>query len=492
MYSSNVSIGAGDTSNVTISRNSSDVSISANASTAEIGNTPIPDPSAHDLLSSATLWLDASYSVASEQSVVNYGSGGSVLNARYGSTTGVDSNDPKLLTFTGENGFYQPSSAVSTNFIATPSTADVQITGDIAIAVKITPDEVFIDKTMVIKRQNGVDGNLIPFNFKMTNSGTGRLGFGYCNAAGTTTTYYPTVNHGRPIGTTVWFGVQFDVNNGSGQNVLRFYWSEDGISWTLIETATTAGVADMRVNSAQIGIGGTDAGAAGAAGQYHQVKIWNAASFDGTPVLNWQANDMGQTGGASNGRTYTITRPTSGRKAVLVTRPVWLFGTDDYMEIADNALLDFSATDSFTLLAVVRQWATPTSYGRYIRKGSGAASVAGYQLSSDGTALRAAAWVGDGTSNAYAPSAAVFTAGSLQVVSAVSNRSTGFLTLRHNNTAGTPSSIAALGSHVNSTPFVIGRDPAGASNPDMELFAVAVFRHALTSADIAKIVAYYP
>ena len=84
--------------------------------------------------------------------------------------------------------------------------------------------------------------------------------------------------------------------------------------------------------------------------------------IDGTTVLDVDTSVVTSGSDTSfpalTGQTVTINRSTSGRKAVAVTHPLWLFGTDDYMEVADNDLIDFGASDSFTVLAVVRQWAT--------------------------------------------------------------------------------------------------------------------------------------
>jgi hypothetical protein len=188
---------------------------------------------------------------------------------------------------------------------------------------------------------------------------------------------------------------------------------------------------------------------------------------------------------------WTINRATAGRKSVAVTRPVWLFGTDDYMEVPNNALLNMDASQSFTVLAVVRQWATPTSYGRYVDKKNGGGIGVGYSLSNELTNFTSVSFLGDGVNQLGRPGTALV-AGAASVVIGVTDRTAQTQTTYANTTASATTSTAAVGALTNALPMRIGISAVSlGSAQDFELLAVAVFRRALTATEIASINTYY-
>ena len=188
---------------------------------------------------------------------------------------------------------------------------------------------------------------------------------------------------------------------------------------------------------------------------------------------------------------WTVNRSTAGRKSVAVTRPVWLLGTDDYMEVADNALLNMDATQPFTVVAVVRQWATPTSYGRYVDKKNGGGVGVGWSLSNDTTTFTSASFIGDGT-NGVGRTGTALIAGAASTVVGVTDRTAQTQTTYANTTASATTSIAAIGTLINGLPMRVGCGAGGVGSlQDFELVAVAIFRRALTATEIATINTYY-
>ena len=189
---------------------------------------------------------------------------------------------------------------------------------------------------------------------------------------------------------------------------------------------------------------------------------------------------------------WTINRATTGRKSALVTRPVWLFGTDDYMEVPDNALLNMDASQSFTVLALVRQWATVPADSRVVMKWSNVALASGWYLTNANPSTSQYMVIhGDagGTSSATNTPA---TAGTVNTMIGVRNTATDQVILYVNGVAGTPFTDSTVGTLANSGPMTIGRqDIGGAQYAQMELLAVAVFRRALTATEIASINTYY-
>jgi hypothetical protein len=93
----------------------------------------------------------------------------------------------------------------------------------------------------------------------------------------------------------------------------------------------------------------------------------------------------------------TVNRATTGYKTALVTRPIWLFGTDDYLEVADNALLKFGTGD-FTMMVVARQWETQATFSAFMSKMEG---TPGYRIYSNSSGGAIAINLNDGTNDRY-------------------------------------------------------------------------------------------
>jgi hypothetical protein len=216
--------------------------------------------------------------------------------------------------------------------------------------------------------------------------------------------------------------------------------------------------------------------------------------IDGTKVLDIDCSQIGS--GSANsftaltGQTVTVDRSTSGRKTVAVTHPVWLLGTDDYLEVADNGLIDFGATDSFTVLAVVRQWNTPLSNGRVISKDNQTAAGGGYRLQITDTRVPSLT-VYDGV-DAVSVNGTAVTAGQATIIAGVLDRAGANINIYGNATAATAVSASTIDDTSNALPLRVGsRASSVANNGEFEFIAAAVFRRALTSSELTTITSYY-
>jgi hypothetical protein len=190
---------------------------------------------------------------------------------------------------------------------------------------------------------------------------------------------------------------------------------------------------------------------------------------------------------------WTINRSAAGRKSVAVVRPVWLLGTDDYFEVADNALLDFGAADSFTVVVVGRKWGSTLSMVLLAKSAAQTSTMTGWAVAVESVAASTfrAPLIGDGTTRRIA-AVTGYTEGSLFAVAGVRDITADNLTAYRNGTAGTPVTDTTTGSLANNEVMRIGRLSGGGTDyADMELLAVAVFRRALTAAEIATIATYY-
>jgi hypothetical protein len=414
----------------------------------------------------------------------NFGSGGSALDATYGSSSGADTNDPTLLRWTGENYLYLP--GVSGNFAETPDSAALDITGDVDVRARMTLANWASNiGGMVITKGNA--------NYQMYMFSSGVLRF-VALASPANVVHNATAAVSFAAGATGWIRATLDADNGAGGYDLRFWQSSDGTNWTQVGT-TIVGPAPVTLttNSGALVVGNNASGTEPQLGNMLRAQVRDG--INGTVVFDADFTTGITTGAqttftesSSNAATVTINRSTSGRKAVAVVRPTWLFGTDDYMEIADNALLDFGASDDFAVVAVVRRWGTTT--GTQVAKKTGIANnSAGYAIYNDSNwATRYA----DGSNEGVTGISLV--SGASAVVSSVRTVATDKVTVYQNTTAGTLGNTTdpTTGSLANSEALRIGRlSGAGTQYADMELLAVLLFRRALTAAEIGQLVTYY-
>ena len=419
------------------------------------------------------------------QTIVNLGTGGAVLNGRNGSTTGADSNDALFLDWTGLDYVYLP--GVVSNFLSVPDAATLDITGDIDIRVQVALDDwtPVAENTVVAKR----DGGANQASYSMAVNTTGLLSLiwspdGTVGALITKiSTVAPIVTDGQPT----WLRATLDVDNGASGNDVKFFTSSNGQDWNQLgATVTTAGTTSIFSSTSIVEIGSRVTGASELiAGKVYRAQIFNG--IDGTKVLDVDTSVI--TSGAATsftaltGQTVTINRSTAGRKAVAVVSPCWLFGTDDYIEVATNDLLNFGATESFTMLWVGRIWTTPGSAARALQKGPGPS----YSLRNSGTTNAMAAHISDGTNAQSTTSSYVF--GNVSVIAGVLDRSAQTIVTNINGVASASASTTLVGSLVSAAPLRINTVPA--AYLDSELLAVAVFRRALTATEISQLTAYY-
>jgi len=448
--------------------------------------------SGEDVLNDAVFWIDAGRSSVSNGALTNLGTGGSAINAVFGNTTGVDSFDPALLSHTGTNYLYLP--GMAGNYASTPDSPAVSVTGDIEIIVRVALDDWTPATAQVLVGKFAGAGN-ISYNVNVQTPGNIQISTstdGTATSVATSDAVPPFVN-----GTAYWVR----VTRASASGNINFYYAADQpvepTTWTQLGTQRSNTAGAIFDSTAVQEIGSINAGAsAPAAGKFYRAIVRNG--IGGTTVFDADFT-TGITSGAqttftessANAATVTINRATSGRKSVAVTRPILLFGTDDYLEVADNDLLDFGASDSFTAIVIVRQWATAPSFSRYIDKKNGGGTGVGWDLTTNGTASQPAFFIGDSINGANR-TGSVVTAGTLNVFVGVLNRAAQTMAAFTNNTSSATTSTTSVGSLTNALPMRVGIAANIASSAaDMELVAAAVWRRALNANEIATIVNRY-
>lgn len=443
-----------------------------------LANLPARVHPAEQLLKQAVWWIDAAHSSASGQSIKNLGWGGSALDAQVGSTGSADSNDPKYLAWEGENYVYLP--GVSGNYLSVPDEAALDITGDIDIRVKVALDDWTPAVQATIASKWTPTGNQKSWALDIHPSG--RLYF-YWSADGATalsanSTVAPTVADGGSL----WVRATLDVDNGASGRDIKFWTSADGVAWTQLGTTVTQATAtSIYSGTSLMQFGGVGVGALIPAGSFHRAQVLNG--INGTPVLDIDCSQISSGADTSftalTGQTVSINRSTSGRKTVGVVHPRWLFGTDDYMEVPDNDLIDFGASDSFTVLAVMRVFGSSSYTGAYKAAGQTGTS-AGWVEYNAGVRLR------DGT-NSVSVTGPTPTDGAAFCKAMVVDRLTDTM-YAYVDTASVSGDISTVGDSSNGNVLRIG----GTGNTsDNEFTAAAIWRRALTSGEIATLNSYF-
>ena len=449
-----------------------------------------------ELLKSATFFIDAANAKTGDAYAFNQGTGGFALDASYGSSLAIgaaDTNDPLLLPWTGTNYLYLP--GVTGNYASTPDAAPLDILGDIEIVVRVALDDWTPTTSPCVISKSAVADPDRGWQLNINSDGTFQLAWYPLGTSVSGKFKSSTVAAPVTDGATLWIKATLDIDNGATQNDVRFYTAPDQAtepsSWTQLgTTVTTAGTTSLPNNPAVLALGLT--GSAPLAGRIYRGIVRDG--IGGTTVFD--ANfTTGITSGAqatftessSNAATVTINRSTAGRKSVAVTRPVWLLGTDDYMEVADNALVNFDGSQDFTVLVIARTWNTPASYTYYMTKQTPLSPTG-----NKGWDIRNNVWpnvggaMGDGSAvgnfNQF-PSAGT-TASPSSLMTLGMTRSGTATNAFFNNTFGATNTNSY--DTTNTTLLRIG-----SGSLDTELLAVAVFRRALTATEIATINTYY-
>lgn len=299
-------------------------------------NLPVRVSAAETKMEEAVLWFDATHNGSGGQIIKNLGWGGSALNPRTGSTISADSNDARYLDYTGTSYVYVP--GVTGNYLSVLDSPELDVAGNIDIRVKLSLDNWSSPTaTQRIIGKYGIAGNR---TFLLNYLGTGTLQLIWFS---TGITQHIAESTGSLLSLTDnsirWVRVTVRVNNGAGGTNVDFYTSEDGETWTpLGTTVTIASITGFFNSTAPIEIGDVSSTSSPMAGRIFNVRISNG--IDGVPVLNIDTSHA-QAGSATSftaltGQAVTVNRSSAGRKTSVVCSPLWLLGTDDYIEVRER------------------------------------------------------------------------------------------------------------------------------------------------------------
>lgn len=400
-------------------------------------------------------------------------------------TSGADTNDPLLLTHTGTNYLYLP--GLTGNDATSPDSAALDVADDIEIIVRVTIGSISTNQGIVSKftASNWV--------YELRVQSTDLFFYGSGNGTSTTLS---TVSgaHGLSVGDTVWLRVTRVKSTGVNTIYKAADQASIPTSWTQIATQTLNAGASFFNGANPVQIGSSGGSSFPFAGSIYRAiirsSIGGTAVFDADFTTNTDQSSF--TESSSNAATVTINRATSGRKSVMVTRPVWLFGTDDYMEVPDQALLDVAAGESLSAVIVMREWATGSGNTCFLSKYQGAFDEGWGLIRVSGSPYQARAYLESGASSVevWAPSA--YSAGVAVLSGAHIDRDAQTVRASVGSSLSGTTSIAALGSIANAGQLRIGGNAASGDYLNGEVLAVAVFKGStLDSTALASIASYF-
>lgn len=417
-------------------------------------------------------------------------------HAQLGSTSGADTNDPLFKDYVGTQYVYLP--GTTSDNLSTPDASPLDITGDIDLRVDIALDDWAISgvRQYLIAKLVG-SGTNESYAVRINNEAEGGNVLLLWSEDGTTS-YKQEESSAAPSvsdGDRIQIRVTVDVDNGASDADVKFWtrasgdldddtgWSQLGITKTVgATTSFFAGSTDLR-------IGALSGGNQPLTGAVYGAVIKNG--IDGTLIFDAELTIPTEpfstfTEQSSNAATVTINRSATGRKSTVVDQDMFLLGTDDYFLVADDANLDFSGTDDFTAMVALRDYDVNGGFEGAVTKGNSDVdpSWSLFTRNSDNFNFQ----YRDAGGATISVSNNVLLDGVSYVAAGVFNVADADLTTFIDGVAGTPVVDASPATHANALDVGIGvRTGAVDRFLDGEIHAVAIWREALSDAEIAGI-----
>jgi hypothetical protein len=264
-------------------------------------------------------------------------------------------------------------------------------------------------------------------------------------------------------------------------------------TWVQLGTDQTIAIAGIYASTQTLDIGGrttslaTYSGVARGAQWILTIAGTPACTVDFTADASYNATHTGLT--AVTGQTVTINRSATGLKSTVVAENVAVFdGVDDYIEVDDHARLDFAATESFTAVLRTRKatWNVSVSQALFAKQVSTAAASTGYSLVTFNAGAGVGVTASDGT-NRGQDAESHPTAGAEAVI--VGRRNAGVLVAAFvDGTGSAGSTDSTTATLANAYALRIGRyADSGTAYADMQFYSAALFRRALSAAQILRL-----
>jgi hypothetical protein len=275
-----------------------------------------------------------------------------------GSSAGPNTNQPKHLPYDGEKYVWFPGVNGNT-IVADPTPAPASPDLDIRYVLRRSAWTLQAAVAALCGPATGAGG----FSPRIQSTGVPSLYIHDGTTAEQTVASTSLQAAGAP--TNQWIELRYTYRNSDKR--LQIHWRpESGGVWTQVGIDTN-GTLSIPFRTA-LWIGARTSAAEAFDGDIKSVIMRDG--IDGPALISWSAADMGQTGGSSGGLAWTINRSTGANyKTAVVDRPMFVLdGVDDYLEALHHDDLDFGVGQPYTIVAAWRHHHTPSNFGRLLSK----------------------------------------------------------------------------------------------------------------------------
>lgn len=392
------------------------------------------------------------------------------------------------------SGTYLYLPGVSTNYASAPDSAALDITGDIDLRVKVALDDwtpaaeaILITKSLSTGNQRG---------YYLYLFADGKLGLYWSTDGINTVSATSSVTNGITDGATKWVRATLDVDNGAAGYDVKFYTSDDAITWTQLGTTITGvGTTSIYANTSVLSVGSSTTGAVPARGKFFRAQVLNGINGTVAFDANFETSitsllQTSFTESSANAATVTINRSGSAYRSAGITTAGYLYpGATNTFTASAIDYLNFGASDSFTAIVVSRQ-ANYTATQVLLSKTSSLTAPGYFVRNASGSPATLTGGFTDPTTQ-VSISGGTRTAGALVTASMVRNVSTDNGIVYTNSTAGTAATDTTTGALTSIENLSIGKFGSGGNYADMEFVAAAIFRRALTASQVRQISNYF-
>ena len=312
----------------------------------------------------------------------NYSGSGDLLDeanshdARFGSTSGADTNDPLFEPNAGEQHLFLP--GTSGNDCDVPSTTQLNLSGtDFTFEIDVLMNDWTISATFICK--DDVSGNGRSWDFHLMATGTLILEF-FNDAGDFIDSAISELTTGLSDGDRAVIKAEVDHDGGSTQFYVNGATLGNAVSHTVLTGANLLnadGTMDVKVGSRNGNTNNID-------GHIYRATIYDDLTQTNT-ILDVVPADATEpyatfTERSSNAATVTINRSATGLVSTIIDRAWALLTTDDFFETPDDPLLDFAAGDAGTWMVMFRTNTVAAGSDVLLAKKDNLTTAAGYAL----------------------------------------------------------------------------------------------------------------
>ena len=298
------------------------------------------------------------------------------------------------------------------------------------------------------------------------------------------------------------------LNNVAGNAEIRFWHSDDGVTWTQLGSTLTKPTFSLIAGTARLELTSQNNAEAfrSMEAKVYSAKVYNTTGAAGTvptatPVLDIDcdvltSDDYGQPSFiATTGQVVSVNRGTSGYISTMTPaldkggRPFFMLdGVNDYIEIPHHASLNIPDDGNFVVVIAGRQKALPKGSGAvWVQKVNSAAPNDGWQLPDANTPA------GTGSFTASLKDAASVTVvtpahafNTLKVPTSYGFRKTDKLVAVRDSLFSTPVTVPpTLGAVGSPTPVQIGR--LGTTYEALDFFGMCVLTQLLNDTELSNL-----